>query len=189
MEEQSLALSVLPTDKGIPFQHMKRHFPNENMITIKLGSLLMQEGIEFDTEYSPDWTDRGKKRRSKGYRGARFDMVIIKLGYIVGIIEVKGKATRAPVQQVLRYEKYGVPVFLCAGEGRIEATLEFCRWVSSAWNDLPGERPEEAVKPERVIGPNEAFAIRRFPDADVPQKASSLYDTPNAFLQPKQAGQ
>jgi hypothetical protein len=161
LEEQSQALLPMPTNKGVPFQYMKRPNPNENMITIKLASLLMQEGIEFDTEYNPSWMVPGKKRKSEGYRGARFDLIIIKLGYVVGIVEVKGKSTRVPTTQVSRYEKWGVPVFLCAGEKRIEKTLEFCRWVYNAWTNLPGSKPEETVKPKRVIGSNEAFIIER----------------------------
>ena len=143
--------------------YKKRPYINENMITIMLGHLLIQEGIHFDTEYDPDRNYVGdvvkpkKPTRDKpcycgsnkkyknccraqdrlnGERGSRFDMVIVKNEMIVGIIEMKKRPDAIAEKQINRYEKYGVPVFLCAGENSIPKALEFCRKITATISHL-----------------------------------------------------
>jgi hypothetical protein len=98
-------------------------FPSANMVTIKLCHALIESKILFDVEYNiPD---------KIGMRGARFDVIIIHNGNIVGIIETKRNPTISPrvkkTKQIERYEQYGVPVFLCRGEGLVQEALEFSK--------------------------------------------------------------
>jgi hypothetical protein len=167
-------------------RYHKRPVPSENMLTIKLAHMLMENGITFDAEYDPDWyvpKNTRRAARKNGYRGSRFDLIIVNDNHIVGIIEVKnannGKGSGGKVQAE-RYSEYGVPVFLCSGYIALDAALEFSKRVfempildenadvekSNIWPS-DGKIPELEAKTNRtkLFLPNPANTPKTLADA------------------------
>lgn len=106
--------------------YIKRPRINHNVVLIKLGHLLLESKIEFDCEYNPDWQIKKTKRRKDGYRGSRFDLIIVKESTILAIIEIKPENSKAK-SQLNRYSAFGVPVLLCSGESQIDKTFNEIR--------------------------------------------------------------
>lgn len=112
--------------------YKKTRSANCNMVTVRLCHELICAGIQFDTEYNPDWDlPKSQRRRKNGYRGSRFDVIIVLGDQILAIIETKTKSTSQAKEQLERYAKYDVPVYLC-GIDNIQETVELCKKLSQS---------------------------------------------------------
>jgi hypothetical protein len=108
---------------------------SDSMITVQLCHHLIRLNIAFDVEYTIRFpritnnislTDHGYKLKKKirRKRGSRFDVVIVYVDKIVGIVETKGTKQKAK-NQVKQYQEFGVPVHLCCGYEGIDEAIKF----------------------------------------------------------------
>lgn len=79
--------------------------------------------MDFALEY------KVSKRELFGERGCVFDIVIIKDNNIVGIVECKSgwKKRKTDINQIRRYEQFGIPVCLMVGEEDIPQAIQFAQ--------------------------------------------------------------
>lgn len=102
-------------------KYVRRKRISDNLVTIHLARLLLNDGIDVDAEYKP--------RQKINGRGCRFDLVIIDGGDIAVIVETKGSESSTCTKQLVRYAKFGVPVILCDGLDRVQASYNMIHQI------------------------------------------------------------
>lgn len=111
--------------------------PTEARVVFELCHVLRNEGIQFDLEYVIKLKNGGKLfgEMSPGPTSIRLDVVILKDGKIVGVLEAKRSGnthTRSIKAQSRAYRRVLglVPLLVFKGFEEKEKALQFCRMVA-----------------------------------------------------------
>lgn len=117
-------------------------------ITFEICFKLRSENITFSQEYTAYYWGATSS--------CRFDLVILKEKIVKGIIVVKlSSASKKKTKLIEKYEKFGVPIFLCYGENDIENTINFAKFcistpIESKILMIPGNIPNMTRKVNNV---------------------------------------